>query len=107
MEYETFYEEYKKFDVDTLISFLFLKERQNETQRRQIDSRNEVIELIAEYIGIADKGLCIYEIYEDGTTPILDKLIQFIDKSGDKVKLKKRIDELVNENNILRTLITK
>lgn len=107
MKYEEFYEEYKKFDTDALIRLLFLKERNYEQARKREEERTKVINLIAEYIGIADKGLYLYGVCEDGATPILDELKKYLDNGGDKVKLKKRVAELENENSVLRTLITK
>ena len=65
-----------------------------------------VIDLVAERIGLQDRGLHLYAPL-NGSSPLVEKLDEYFDRSGDKVKLKKRIEELENENRVLRSLVGK
>lgn len=91
-----------------------LKDRGTALYDKRWQAACEVIDIIARKVGIdPDKtGLCIYGVDWDGRTktassPLADKIDEWFDKSGDKVKLKKRIDELENENRVLRSLVGK
>jgi len=74
--------------------------------RKEYEDAVEVIDLIADELELSDKGHFLYAAV-DGQTPIVEKIRQFLDRGGDKTKLKKRVDELENENSILRSLIGK
>ena len=52
-------------------------------------------------------GLWLYALDCDGSSPIARKLEKYISRAGDKAKLKKRVDELENENRVLRSLLRK
>lgn len=69
----------------------------------------EVIDVIAKRIGINpdDTGFWLYAPDLDGSSPIVTKMDEYFSRSGDKVKLKKRINELEEENRILRSLLQK
>ncbi|MCL2856157.1 MAG: hypothetical protein FWE19_00330 [Oscillospiraceae bacterium] len=74
----------------------------------------EVIDIIAEKVDVdADAlGLNLYAAdwnhkTQTASSPLADKIDQWLDKGGDKVKLKKRIAELEAENNVLRSLARK
>lgn len=74
----------------------------------------EVIDIIALKVGIDPEksGLYLYSVDWDSRTseassPLANKIDDWFDKGGDKVKLKKRIDELENENQVLRSLVGK
>jgi hypothetical protein len=75
---------------------------------RRWQEATAVIDLVARKIGIDPDttGDWLYGLYDDETSPLADKLDEYFDR-GDKVKLKKRIDELETENRILRSLIGK
>ncbi|WP_069989397.1 hypothetical protein [Massilioclostridium coli] len=65
--------------------------------------------MIASEIGI-DPNNTSYWIYapdENGTSPILGKIEEWFSRSGEKAKLKRRLQELEQENAILRSLIQK
>jgi hypothetical protein len=64
-----------------------------------------VIDLIAEELGLANRGYYLYAPGVDDSHPILDEIHEYISRSGDKAKMKKRIAELENENAVLRSLI--
>lgn len=68
----------------------------------------EVIDIIAKRIGIDPADTCywLYAPDVDGSSPIVRLMDEYFDRSGDKVKLKKRIKELEDENSLLRSLIT-
>jgi hypothetical protein len=67
-----------------------------------------VIDAIARRIGL---NLIVRESYlyapdgANGESAILRKLEEYLDRSGDKVQLKRRINELERENAVLRSLV--
>lgn len=98
------YYEAMNFDQKAWRELTKLKDRKARLfQRREYEAR-AVIDAVANYLGIADNGHYLYGLV-NGATPIIEKIETFMDKGGDKVKLKKRIDELETENNILRSLV--
>lgn len=70
-------------------------------------SAKEVIDLIAEELGIANKGYYLYGLHNDDRHPIIDAIRDYLSQGGNKVEMKKRITELENENSVLRSLIGK
>lgn len=68
----------------------------------------EVIDLIARRIGIdpENSGFWLYALDADGSSPIVALMDEYFNRGGEKVKLKKRVKELEDENNFLRSLIT-
>jgi hypothetical protein len=73
--------------------------------RRWREAR-EVIDLIAKRIGIDPEtsGSHLYGAI-DGESLLASKLDGYFDRSGDKVKLKRAIDDLERENAVLRSLV--
>ena len=106
VEYNEFYEKYKVLSIDGLLASLFLRTKTNKMFMRRYENACEVIDIIAEELDLNDKGHYLYAPI-DGKTPLVEKIRQYLDRSGDKAKLKKRIDELENENSVLRSLIGK
>jgi len=53
-----------------------------------------------------DCGFWLYAPNADGTSPISERIESWLSRSGEKSQLKRRIQELENENAILRSLIT-
>lgn len=91
-----------------------LKDKSTALYDKRWQAACEVIDIIAHRIGIDPEksGLNLYGVQWDGKTktassPLADKIDEWFEKSGDKVKLKKRIDELENENQVLRSLVGK
>jgi hypothetical protein len=83
-----------------------LKDRNIALYDKRWQAAKEVIDAIAEWAGISDNGRYLYGLV-DGQTPIIDKLEGYLSHRGDKVQLKKRIDELETENRVLRSLVGK
>lgn len=100
-------EDYSKFDADALVQFCQMKDRNLKLYARRLVNARDVIDLVAEFLQLNDKGLCLYEVYEDGTAVVLEELRKYIEKGGDKVKMKKRISELENENAVLKSVFAK
>lgn len=67
----------------------------------------EVIDLIAEELGIANKGHYLYGPGIDDQHPIIDEIRKYVSRAGNKAEMKKKIAELENENAVLRTLVGK
>lgn len=88
---------------------LLLKDRSLLLFDKRYRAAREVVDMIAKRIGIdpQNTSFWLYAPDLDGSSPILKKMDDYFSRSGDKVKLKKRIDELETENAILRSLIQK
>lgn len=98
---------YDNFSAEALAGFCKIKDATLRQYARRIVGAYDVIDLIAEYIGIVDKDVPLYEIYPDGSTLLLTEIKKHTNNGGDKIKLKKRVAELEKENAILRSLIIK
>lgn len=86
-----------------------LKDKNNALLDKRVQAARAVIDLVAGKIGIdpEDTGYYLYAPNSDNSSPIVEKMDEFFSRSGDKVKLKKRIDELEAENSVLRSLLRK
>lgn len=69
----------------------------------------DVIDIIARKIGInpEDTSYWLYAPDLDESSPLVDNLDYYLNHSGDKVLLKRRIKELEAENAVLRSLVVK
>jgi len=77
---------------------------------RRWQSAKAVIDMIAREIDIEPEtcGLCLYGLIQERgefSSPLVDKMRTWFDKSGDKVKMKRRIAELEAELGALRSAI--
>lgn len=95
---------YEEHTAEFLASLCRLKDRSFKIVRGGLEKAREVIDVIAKKVDLEDKGLWLYGLI-DGKSRIADKMDEYFSRSGDKVKMKKRLDELENENNILRSLL--
>lgn len=97
---------HKDFTREQILGFYFMRTRLCKVFMQRVEDAREVIDLIAEEMDLTDSGRYLYAPI-DGETPIVEKIRQYLDRGGDKVKLKKRVDELEKENSILRGLLGK
>ena len=74
----------------------------------------EVIDIIAAKVGIdaTSQGLYLYQVdwnseTETASSLLADKIDEWLSRSGDKVKLKKKISELESEVEVLKRLLRK
>jgi len=77
---------------------------------RRWQSAKAVIDLIAKELSIDSENcdICLYGLSQNGgefSSPLVDKMLAWFDKSGDKVKMKKRIAELEVQLETLRAAI--
>lgn len=100
-------EEYMKFDKNALAQLCRMKDVSNDLFTRRYEAAREVIDIIARAVGIdpGKSGFWLYAPDEDGTTPITDRIESWLSRSGEKAKLKRRIQELEQENAILRSIV--
>jgi hypothetical protein len=80
----------------------------------KLQAAEKVIDLIARRLDVEPSPVYYFPDTAPGkyadskpTSPLVRKIDEWIDRAGDKVKLKKRITELENENYALRSLINK
>ncbi len=102
-------EYYMKFTKETLAQFCSMKSKTNDLFMRRYEAAREVIDIIAKAVGIDpdDSSFWLYSAYEDGTTPITDCIKNWLSRSGEKAQLKRRVQELEQENTILRSVLQK
>ena len=100
---------YDTFSKDTLERFCRMKDRSNDIFFRRYQAAREVIDLIAKQVGIdpKDTGFWLYAPDIDGTTPITKRIEEWFSRSGEKAQLKRRLQELEQENTLLRSLLQK
>ncbi len=100
---------YDTFPAETLAQFCRMKDKSNDLFFRRAEAAKEVIDLIARKVGIDpdDTSFWLYAPDADGSTPILDRIEEWFSRSGEKAQLKRRLQELEQENALLRSLIQK
>ena len=100
---------YDTFDKKTLAALCRLKDRSNDMFFKRYQAACEVIDIIAKQVGINpdNSGYWLYAPDYDDSSPILRRIEEWISRSGEKAQLKRRVQELEQENAILRTLIHK
>lgn len=98
---------YDTFSAETLASFCRMKDRSNNLYFKRYQAAREVIDLIAKTVGIDpdNTGFWLYILDADETSPITKRIEEWVSRSGEKVQLKKRLQELEQENALLRSLI--
>ena len=102
-------ERYEGFPAESLAMFCRMKDQSNDMFLRRTAAAQVVIDQLARIVGIdpENTGLWLYAPDYDGSSAIARKLEEYISRAGDKAKLKRRLDELENENRILRSLLQK
>ena len=102
-------ERYEGFPAESLAMFCRMKDQSNDMFLRRTAAAQAVIDQLARIVGIDPEncGLVLYALDYDGSSPIARKLEEYISRAGDKAKLKRRLDELENENRVLRSLLQK
>ena len=100
---------YDGISLEGLQGLCRLKDRSNDMYFRRTEAAWAVIDLVAAKVGIdpKDTGFWLYAPDTDGSSPIVDRIEEWISRSGDKAQLKRRLQELEQENAILRSLIQK
>lgn len=98
---------YDTFPAETLATFCRMKDKSNDMFMRRYQAAREVIDLIANKVGIDpdDTSFWLYTPDADGSSPILGRIEEWFSRSGEKAKLKRRVQELEQENTLLRSLI--
>ncbi len=88
-----------------------MKDKSNNIFVRRYEAARTVIDIMARRIGMNPDNCGLFLYAPDGENDedchIARRLNELLDRSGDKVKLKKRVEELEAENRVLRSLIQK
>lgn len=100
---------YDTFSKEVLASFCRMKDRSNDMFFKRYQAAKDVINLIAKLVGIdpENSGFWLYSPDADGTAIIVKRIEDWVSRSGEKAQLKKRVQELEQENAILRSLLQK
>lgn len=100
-------DDYMKCSKEGLAVICCLKNKTNDMFIRRYEAAKAVIDIIARQIGINPEncGFWLYAPNIDGTSPISERIESWFSRSGEKSQLKRRIQELENENAVLRSLV--
>ncbi len=100
---------YDTFTAETLAQFCRMKDKSNDIFIKRYEGAKQVIDLIARKVGIDpdNTSYWLYAPYLDDTTPINDRIEEWFSRSGEKVQIKRKLQELEQENALLRSLIQK
>lgn len=108
------FEQYDTLPQKALAMLCSMKDAGIERERTRTKAARDVIDTIAKKVGIDTEncGINLYApYYTDGegetVSDVSRKLDELLERSGDKAQLKRRIQELENENRVLRSLIQK
>lgn len=98
---------YDTFSKEILADFCLMKDKSNDLFFRRYQAAKDVIDLIAKQVGIDpdDTSFWLYSPEVDGTTPIAKRMEAWFSRSGEKAQLKRRLQELEQENSFLKSLI--
>lgn len=105
-----YYDKIEMPSVGDYRDMLRFKDKSTAMYDKRWQCAKAVIDAIARRIGIDPETSGLYLYCPDnihGDSEMLRKIDEWFDKSGDKVKLKKKISELASENTVLRSLIGK
>lgn len=100
---------YDALPKDALVALCRVKDKSNDLFVRRYEAAREVIDVIARQVSIDPDtlGLSLYYPDFDGSSVIARRIEEWVSRSGDKTVLKKRVQELEQENLTLRSLILK
>lgn len=100
---------YDTVPKDDLALLCRIKDKSNDLFVRRYEAAREVIDIISRQVGIDPDttGGSLYYPNLDGSSDIAQRIEEWVSRSGDKAVLKKRVQELEQENLTLRSLILK
>ena len=104
---------YDKLNQPGLALLCRMKDKNNDLFVRRYEAARRVIDAVARKVGYDPEtcGLDLYIPEDDGeggyTSPIVQRIDEWLSRSGEKAQLKRRVQELEQENKLLRSLIGK
>lgn len=98
---------YDALPKDALALLCRTKDKSNDLFVRRYEAARAVIDIISRQVGIDPdtSGLSLYYPDLDGSSVIARRIEEWVSRSGDKAVLKKRVQELEQENLTLRSLL--
>jgi len=111
---DSYYKELEESEGVSYAQMAKLKDRATALYDKRWQAACEVIDLVTSRVGVnaTELGLYLYGVTWDynaktASSPLVDKIDEWFDKSGDKVKMKKQLSELEKENTLLREMLRK
>ena len=100
---------YDTLPKEDLAMLCRIKDKSNDLFVRRYEAARAVIDIISRQVGIDPDttGGSLYDPNLDGSSDIAQRIEEWVSRSGDKAVLKKRVQELEQENLILRSLLQK
>ena len=100
---------YDTLPKEDLTMLCRIKDKSNDLFVRRYEAARAVIDIISRQVGIDPDttGGSLYYPKLDGSSDIAQRIEEWVSRSGDKAVLKKRVQELEQENLILRSLLQK
>lgn len=104
---------YEELPAGALAMLCQIKDRSIDLFFRRYQAARDVIDLVAKRVGIDPENTGSWLYTPDGaetadgarSSEIVRRLDEWTSRSGEKARLKRRIQELENENRVLRSLI--
>lgn len=100
---------YDTLPKEDLAMLCRIKDKSNDLFVRRYEAARAVIDIISRQVGIDPDttGGSLYYPNLDGSSDIAQRIEEWVSRYGDKAVLKKRVQELEQENLILRSLLQK
>lgn len=100
---------YDTLPKDDLALLCRIKDKSNDLFVRRYEAARAVIDIISRQVGIDPDttGGSLYYPNLDGSSDIAQRIEEWVNRSGDKAILKKKVQKLEQENLILRSLLQK
>lgn len=100
---------YDTLPKDDLALLCRIKDKNNDLFVRRYEAARAVIDIISRQVGIDPDttGGSLYYPNLDGSSDIAQRIEEWVNRSGDKAILKKKVQKLEQENLILRSLLQK
>lgn len=105
-------DKYADLPKDALVQLCALKDKNNDLFTRRYNAACRVIDLVAQKVGFDADSCGLWLYYPDESeggddSPICRRIEEWLSRSGEKAQLKRRVQELEQENRVLRSLFGK
>ncbi len=105
-------DKYAELPQNALVHLCVLKDKNVDLFTRRYNAACRVIDLIAQKVGFDPDNCGLWLYYPDESekgedSPICRQIEEWLSRSGEKAQLKRRVQELEQENRVLRSLFGK
>ena len=101
----SYYEDIANSSKQHIVDMLILKDNVSALYETRYRYAHEVIDIIAKELSLHDEQVYLYALPVDGQHPVINRLNDYISDRGNKAELKKELNALKKENEVLKNLI--